>query len=403
MLGESWHVVVAIFLLGGVVYGQKALFVMGVILLLLQLLITFWSRWVLWRLEYTRKLSENRAFVGEKVELTVRISNPKPLPVTWLEVREQIDDELTVEQGTVLPSPMPRIKYIAENTSLGWYEAVTWHYYIRCTRRGYYKVGPASIRSGDLFGLFQRRLELGKADYLIVYPKTVSLRELGLTERRPFGDSRTRQRLFEDPIRITGLREYRNDDPFKRIDWKASARRQELQVKVYEATSSLYLQVILNIDTFEHPWQGHDPVVLERGITVAASVARYAWEHKLSVGVAANGSVPGSDKPLNVRPGGSPEQLLRVLEALALVSPFATASFDAIIKEEGQRLPWGSTIVVISALATESIWAEVGRLKDAGHSVYFLYSGFGNTPRPIVGVPVYNVGQYLQTEDVVRE
>ena len=401
MLGDSWTIVVAIFLLAGALYDQKVLFIMGVMLLLVQLLITCWSRWVLWRLEYTRTLSEHRAFVGERIELTVKVANPKPLPVTWLEVREQIDDELVVEQGTVLPSPAPRKKYIAENTSLGWYEAVTWHYFIRCTHRGYYTVGPANIRSGDLFGLFQRRLEAGKADHLIVYPNTVSLKELGLPERRPFGDSRARQRLFEDPIKITGLREYRSDDPFKRIDWKASARRQELQVKVYEATSSLYLQVILNVDTFEHSWQGHDPVVLERSITVAASVARYAWEHKLSVGVAANGSVPGSDRPLNVRPSGSPEQLLRVLEALALVSPFSTASIEAIIKEEGQRLPWGSTVVVISALATEGIWAQMGRLKDAGYLVYLLYSGFGATPRPVGGIPVYDVGEYLQAKELV--
>ncbi|MSQ15348.1 MAG: DUF58 domain-containing protein [Dehalococcoidia bacterium] len=400
MLGDSWPIVVAVFVLAGALYGQKALFILGVMLLLVQLLITFWSRWALWRLEYTRKLSEYRAFVGEKIELTVRVSNSKPLPVTWLEVREEIDLDLRVVQGTVLPSPKPGINYIGENTSLGWYEAVTWHYFINCSRRGYYKIGPANIRSGDIFGLFQRRLTVGQSDYLIVYPKTFALKELGLPERRPFGDSGSRQRLFEDPTRVAGLREYRSDDPFKRIDWKASARHQKLQVKVYEPTTSLYLHVLLNIDTFEHPWQGHDPVVLERGISVAASVARYACEHHWSVGIAANGSMPGSARPIKVNPNSAPEQLLRVLEALALVAPFTTSSIEVVIKEEGQRLPWGSTVVVVSALATEGIWAEMNRLKDAGYLVYFLYSGIGNAPRPTDSIPVYDVGQFIRVEDV---
>jgi uncharacterized protein (DUF58 family) len=80
------------------------------------------------------------------------------------------------------------------------------------------------LRSADLLGIFPGALEIGETHHITVYPRVFPIADLGLPADRPFGERKGRNPIFEDPIRIAGLREYRPGDPMKRIDWKATAR-----------------------------------------------------------------------------------------------------------------------------------------------------------------------------------
>src|SRR5690606_35165350 len=138
---------------------------------------------------------------------------------------------------------------------------------------------------------------------------------LGLDSARPFGEQRGGNRIFEDPSRVVGVRDYIAGDPLKRIDWNATARVGRLQSRLYEPSRTQAVVVALNIPTFARTWQGSDPVLLERGISVAASLARAAFEDGHALGMLANGSFPDADRPIRIGAGSSPDQLNRVLEA----------------------------------------------------------------------------------------
>ena len=112
--------------------------------------------------------------------------------------------------------------------------------------------------------------------------------------------------------------------------------------------------VFLNVATFEKHWHGVDPALLERAIGVAASIASHAVEDRFIVGLIANGSIPHSDQPIKVLPSRRPDQLSRILEALAAVSSFSTSSIAPLLMAESARLPWGSTLVVVTSIVTES-------------------------------------------------
>src|SRR5205814_9612505 len=136
-----------------------------------------------------------------------------------------------------------------------------------------------------------QEVNLTDESYLLVYPKVVPLERLGLPASSPFGDVPVRRQwLFEDPMRTVGVREYRPGDNPRRLHWKATARApsQNLQVKVFEPTTSHRLHVLLNVSTSEQnwSWQGYDPEALEASITTAASVANWAAEQGLLVGLA---------------------------------------------------------------------------------------------------------------------
>ncbi len=78
--------------------------------------------------------------------------------------------------------------------------AVVEHAYtLHCKRRGYFPVGPLTLGTGDLFGFADATWEEAHPVYVTVYPQVVSLHELGLPRRSPFGVLPARQRALRRP------------------------------------------------------------------------------------------------------------------------------------------------------------------------------------------------------------
>jgi uncharacterized protein (DUF58 family) len=209
------------------------------------------------------------------------------------------------------------------------------------------------------------------------------LAELGLPPKEPFGEVKVRHSLFTDPIRTRGIRDYNPQDRFRDVHWKATARRGQLQTKIYDPSTGMTMAVFLNVATFTRHWMGFDPELLERAISVAASIANYGVQQGWGVGVYANGAVPNSDQSIRVPPGRSPEQLGNVLEALAAVTEFATGSIEMMLLRESTQLPWISTIVLVSAVVTQDILVALLRLREAGRRVVLL--ALGDEPPPNLG------------------
>jgi uncharacterized protein (DUF58 family) len=394
MFGEGWLVAIGLLLLASILVRDALLFLISLLLILATLIARWWYRHCLDRVEYRRSLSHRRAFFGEEVELTVEIVNRKLLPLAWLETEDEIPRELTPLHGTTMPSHKPARALLMNFLSLRWYERVRRHYRIVCAARGEHEFGPARMRSGDVFGFDAQEVELDKRDYLLVYPKVVPITRLGLPPRDPFGDRRTRDWLFEDPLNAVGVREYASGDSPRRIHWKATARTQQLQVKLYEPTTTYRLVVFLNLNTLGESWSlRYDPDLVELAIMAAASVASWAAEQGYQVGLSANGfmyrSGPG---PARAAPSRDPEQLTNVLEVLARALPFASFPLEELLRRESRELPYGATLVVVTAVLNAPIAAELVALRRAGHRVTLLLVGDGQADVHLPGVPVYPIG-----------
>lgn len=372
MFNESWIALSMIIIILGTFFKQPGLVVVAALLLTISGVSWTWNRYALRGIEYERLFGERRVFQGEEVELVIRVTNRKLLPLSWLRVDDQIPADLPVLDGGVLPSTQPEIGYLSGLFALRWYERVSRRYRLKPQRRGFYAFGPVGLRTGDFFGLFEQRQTLQQKEWLIVYPEVHPLAELGLPPKDPFGESKAWQRIFEDPARTVGVREYQPGDSLRRIHWKASARLQKFQSRLYEPTTSQQLVVFLNVATFPQPWLGILPETLEETIRVAASIANYGATQKFQVGLLANGSVPGSDQPLRVLPSRDPQQLTRILEALAAVTGFATSSIERMLIAESPGLPWGATLLLVTATFYDDLLATLLRLRDAGRRLVLV-------------------------------
>lgn len=374
----------------GAALAERSLALLGLLILVTAAGAWLWARYALSHVAYTRALDTDRIFPGEQVSMRVSIVNRKLLPLAWLDIEDQIPDRLRIVEQEVIPSGIPGMETLRITTAMRWYERVTWRFHIVCPVRGYFTLGPAALRSGDLFGFFNGREELDTYASVIVYPRVVPLDEINIPPRHLFGDLRIRRQIITDPSRTVGVRDYRPEDTFRHVHWKATARTQQLQTKIFEPTTAVQFGVFLNLDTFEHYWEGIDYQRAENAITVAASLAIHALDERHTVGMFANGVVGGSDQPLRVRPSRSPEQAHAILSGLAKLSPIASLNFPRLLRAETLRFPWGSTIVIVTALMTDPLAAAMAELARARHRLV-LVTIDDVTPPAIRGLVTFKV------------
>lgn len=367
-----WFEMAAMLIIAGLIFRQRALFALAACILTVIPVSWWWQQVSLRKVEYERKLDKRRAFPGETVQMSVDITNRKFLPLSWLEISDEIPMALPLREGVLMTTHAQTIGQLQNVLSLSWYERVSRQYELRCTRRGFYELGPAHLRSGDLFTLFETEEVREGCDRLIVFPRIWPLEDLGLPSEDPFGEQKARRRLFEDPLCTMGVRDHRPEDGMRRIHWKATAHRGQLQVRVYEPTTMPDLVILLNVNTFEHYWQGVLPVLFERAVSVTGSIATWAVGQRYKVGLAANGCMKRSDQPVRVPPGRSPGQLTAILEMLAGVTSFAALSIERLLQRESPQLPWGATLVVVTPIITDPLLAAISDLRDVGRRMALI-------------------------------
>ncbi len=346
--------------------------VIGIFIIVFRYVAHWYSRRALRNVEFRRRFSKRRTFPDEETVMTVEVANRKWLPLSWLAAVDHWAETLPffTAEGEALPER--RLDLTTLMFSLRGRERAGRSYRILPTQRGIYPFGPIALRAGDPFGLFVNRASLKQRDWLIVYPRLVPLEGIELPYQAPFGDVAARQSIFRDPIRTVGVRDYRPEDSFRHVHWKASARRQDLQVRVFEPSTAYTLILALNVATFERHWEGTRPEIVERLVSATASLANHAVERRWLVGLTANGAMPNADQPIRVPPGRGPDQLSFLLEALAGVTSFTTAPFEQFLLRESSRMAWGATLVAVTAIITDQVYASLSRLRAAGRRVVLV-------------------------------
>lgn len=307
------------------------------------------------QLTVKRVLDSDAMFYSERMRVKIIIENNSRFPLVWLKIKEAC----------------PRQIGPKSNSSINWVislkpnETRVLEYTLYGGRRGAYIVGPIKLELGDIFGLYQRELVVQSFDYVTVYPRVKSIEELGLTSTQPLGELRHPQKIYEDPLKIAGLRDYRVGDPPKRISWKASARQEKLMVREYEATMTLDTMIILDLDIGNYQPAKYE-TSKELAITIAASLAAHLDNKRQAIGLSTNGirvaeASAYSDfqvldsKPLeNLMPRkGQGKEILGILSTIE--GNKEAEAFINLASRVKARLPWGTTVVLIVPRDTDEV------------------------------------------------
>lgn len=190
-------------------------------------------------------------------------------------------------------------------------------YRVRLERRGRHRVGPATVRSTDALGLVAGTRTVGEAEdeneneNVLVYPPVRPLPTAAAARLRSrvAGDARTERDEFD------GLREYVRGDALRNLNWKVSAKRDDLIVTKYVGARPERTVTVA---------VGGDPGDDDEMAAAAASVVSAL--HELGVVV----SLRTPDGELEA----TPDDRDRALAHLATVGPGAVPSVDAPVVVE---------------------------------------------------------------------
>jgi uncharacterized protein (DUF58 family) len=246
-------------------------------------------------------------------------------------------------------------------------------------KRGVYAFGPADVTSGDIFGFGQRSTRFENLDYLVAYPKVVPIEQLGLPPNlipaeKPGGEFKAVRRIIQDPLRMAAVREYAPGDSIRHIHWKSTAKLNQLQTKVFDPSASPVVTLFTDVQTVHNPY-GFVAEYLELIISATASVAVYALDQRQAVGLMVNGGPTGSSYWTSVPAGRSSGQGARILESLAPLTGFRLQPLYQILGRSMSLLPYGSTVMVITARPIQEVLVSLLRIRDAGHPVVLLTVG----------------------------
>ncbi|MEZ4862343.1 MAG: DUF58 domain-containing protein [Caldilineaceae bacterium] len=401
-------IVIGLLALLSVFLRQELLLLISIFLALLVGAASLWSHFCLVALSYQRRLGVTHLYLGEETTLDMEIVNAKPLPLPWLRVDDAMPQTLLFSSQQLEEEKDGEQRRLVTVLSMRWYERVIRRYRVRGMKRGVWSLGPAQIRSGDIFGFDIRRLLDETSTSLLVYPRIVPVTALGFPARHPLGDLKNPRRVIEDPLRMMGVRDYVQGDNFRYIHWKATARSQTLQTKVFEPSANRPVAIFLNINTAEYFNDGYDLDLREFAISAAASLARQLWVEKQAVGLYINTMIRGSLHHVRLHPSAHPAQLEQLLTALAQIDDVRGRwRLETLLQTEATGLPYGATIVVVTAVLNQPLEQTLLDLRRREYAVVLITLGAAQLSRPLPNIQHHHIGGHeewhaLETIELVE-
>jgi len=306
-----------------------------------------WSRVSLSGIKCYSIVDKGNVFPDEMLTLHIRVENAKFLPVC-LQMKVPVDGSLNPSSGDTT---------FTNESGLLWYQRARFQWELVAQRRGIHRVGPPYVKVGDLFGFFLREIEEQEDLHVIVYPRLVPIKPVSLPRRDFFGVPGAKSPV-QDPIFILGTRDYQHWQPARYIHWKASARHNRLQEKVFEPSEQEKALLVVDVDQFA---KNNAAEGFEHTLEAVASLAVQFDQKGYAVGFVTNGVVDGGPTILPI--ARNAQQLPSILEVLARLRMKVKGDLVDTL-HRGLQLTWGVSCVHFSyeedmtALTTEEYFSH---------------------------------------------
>ncbi|GAE37530.1 DUF58 domain-containing protein [Halalkalibacter akibai] len=183
-----------------------------------------------------RKVNEEVLQASEQLLVTVTITKKALQPFFYVRVRDVVPENLGNydETGSLFFFSFQR--------------KLTFTYSVSQLKRGEHSFDEITLIFGDLFGLFERTSKIKCETTVLVYPRLQKLNEIPHVGSPKQLEGFKNKRSFEEDRSLAGVRQYVPGDRLTMIDWKQSARSNQLMTKEFESYQGE--GVIVALDTF---------------------------------------------------------------------------------------------------------------------------------------------------------
>ena len=187
------------------------------------------------------RINDTKLSLGAENLITVLITNRSQRKLTFLlrdEYPYQFNADATIIKGEV-----------------GAYDLHEARYHVKPLQRGDYTFGDVNIRYPSLLRTFTRQARYPTSASVKVYPNVLDVRKYDIMARKGllFEIGLRAARIFGTGTEFERLREYNTDDEFRRINWKATARRGKPIAAEYETERSQYIVSVIDTGRLMRP------------------------------------------------------------------------------------------------------------------------------------------------------
>ncbi len=239
-------------------------------------------------------------------------------------------------------------------------------YFVRPPRRGDYTFGDLHLRWQSPLGCLRRQATFRAAEPVKVYPNLVDVKkyDLLLRKNRLWEIGLRNTRLLGSGTEFERLRDYLPDDEYRRINWKATARRGKPISVEYETERSQNLLALLDIGRMMRSPVG-EVAKLDYAINAVLLLAYVAAQKGDKLGLLTFADTVQTW----VAPRGGKGQFHRLLEQLYAVEgqpvePDYQVAFGYLAAKQSKR----SLVLVFTdltgSLSTEALVAQLSRLRQ---------------------------------------
>lgn len=282
------------------------------------------------------RINDNKLSLGAENTITLLVSSRAQRPIQFKlrdEFPYQFASDATFLQNTIAP-----------------FEVAETRYHLRPNQRGDYQFGDTNIRYTSVLKTFIRQARYSTAAPVKVYPNVLDVRKYDLLARRGL--------LYEiglRPARVYGagteferLREYNTDDEYRRINWRATARRGKPIAAEYETERSQYIISVIDTGRLMRPPVG-DLAKLDYVINAALLLSYVAGLKGDFTGLLTF----ADDVRTYLAPKRGKGQFYRMLEALYNVQyEPVEADYAAALSYLGVKQKRRSLVIVFTDLVT---------------------------------------------------
>lgn len=206
----------------------------------------------------------------------------------------------------------------------------------------------------------------------MVYPSIYPLKDLRHPSALKPGDYEYKYSVFQDLFSPIGTRDYEPSDQFHHIHWKASARMQKLQTKVFTQKANESVLLILNV-------ANHYSIIsdLEERIEMIASYVDFYYREGIPFAFTVNVRSFGRSPYVFLPTGDGQKQRQKAMELLTVLSQNdLTMPFSRMLThlDMHENLPMS---VLIFTHDTKEVASYVGKWSKSAHVEVIASSSMG--------------------------
>lgn len=262
---------------------------------------------------------------GEKANIVVKMKRQRRFPLFYLLVEEE-NSQLSRAKKVFFP-------LFKKEWQL--------QYSIERLPRGEFSFQGIHLKTGDLLGLIEKEQFVPLEDTMLVYPAYEELSDLRIGARMEQGALTANERNQRDTSVGAGIRQYQPGDRLSWINWKASAKRNELMTREFEQSKSQDAMLVMDCSL------NHD---FERVVSVTASLIRAGLKSGVQVGL-----MTSSEERVLVPSRGGESQQRRLFYHLAKIRAASTLPFAKVLQQELLTSRQTATLMLVTANLTKEL------------------------------------------------